>query len=219
MSESCSHHEHPASAQPLRCHNVCDKWLVGLILLTLVRSGEALAGEQVSFSGEALQPDFDAARERTPLSESMVPIPATYQAPELSETTAFSAQDFRPRGHSIMEKEPRVDTFDDVPMTGSPTMWQRLSEYRSYGRVRLLTLWETGGNSVSLLAGKKGEPSLQWTSRLMNRGSATRGLLDRLFSTSLTGASQRLHFSSPKPNAESLGKPAKPVEVGGGVLK
>jgi hypothetical protein len=118
-----------------------------------------------------------------------------------------------------MEKEPHVDRLEDAPMMGAPTIWQRLSEYRSSGRVRLLTLWETGGNSVSLSAGKKGEPSLQWTSRLTNRGNASHGLLDRLFSTSLTGASQRLHFSSHTMSAESLGKPVKPVDIGSGALK
>ena len=43
--------------------------------------------------------------------------------------------------------------------------------------------------TVSLQAGRHGDPSLQWTSRLMNRGGATLGLLDRVFSVSLARAS------------------------------
>jgi hypothetical protein len=59
------------------------------------------------------------------------------------------------------------------------TVWQRLQEYRSHDRVRVLTLWESGASAVSIQTNRKGDPSLQWTSRLMNRGGATRGLLDR----------------------------------------
>src|ERR1700729_1328793 len=79
MLENCPHKEHQASGTPLRHHHVCDNWLVGLVLLTLVRSGEALAGEQVVLSGDALTPDFNAPPQRTPFSTSMVSIPATYQ--------------------------------------------------------------------------------------------------------------------------------------------
>jgi hypothetical protein len=218
MSENCSYKERHASGNIEAHCMVCDKWFVGLVLLTLVRSGEALAGEQVTRPGGALKPDFEAPGQRTPFSASMVLIPKTYQAPDLPESKTFSTQDFRPRGRSILEKELRIDAFDDAPAMGGTTMWQRLSEYRSSGRVRLLTLWETGGSSVSLLAGKRGEPSLQWTSRLMNRGGATHGLLDRFFSTSLAG-SRGLHFSPHASNAEPTGKPAKPIEVGGGPTK
>ena len=80
-------------------------------------------------------------------------------------------------------------------MLGATTVWQRLSEYRGHNRVRVLTLWEAGGSSVSLQAGRKGDPSLQWTSRLMNRGGATRGLLDQMFSASIAGAGRSLHWS------------------------
>jgi hypothetical protein len=219
MSENCPHNERQASGSTVRHCVVCQKWFVGLVLLTLVRTGEALAGEQVSLPGDALKPDFNTSRQRTPLSASMVSIPATYQAPDLSESKTFSTQNFRPRGRSILEKEPHVDQFDDAPMVSGTTMWQRLSEYRSHGRVQLLTLWETGGSTVSLLAGRKGEPSLQWTSRLMNRGSSTHGLLDQFFSTSMAGASRGLHFSPRTANTEPSAKPTKPMEAGVGGSK
>jgi hypothetical protein len=85
-----------------------------------------------------------------------------------------------------------------------------MAEYRSHDRVRLLTLWETSGGTVSVQAGKRGDPSLQWTSRAMNRGGATRGLLDRLFSVSLAGAASRLR----NPSRSTSGPPtAKPVDM------
>jgi hypothetical protein len=95
------------------------------------------------------------------------------------------------------------------------TVWQRLAEYRSLNRVQVVTLWETGGSSLSLQAGRKGDPTLQWTSRLMNRGRAPRGVLDKLFSTSLGGAVGRgLHFGPHAINADPIGKPAKPLDAG-----
>jgi len=73
------------------------------------------------------------------------------------------------------------EQFGDAPMLRGTTVWQRLSEYRAHDRVRVLTLWESGGSTVSLQAGKRGSPSLQWTSGAMIHGAGTRGLLDRLF--------------------------------------
>jgi hypothetical protein len=50
---------------------------------------------------------------------------------------------------------------------------------------------------------------LQWTSRLMNRGGSTRGLLDRFFSASIAGAASGLHNSGRPSNAHTTA--AKPV--------
>ena len=58
---------------------------------------------------------------------------------------------------------------------------QRLQEYRSHDHVRVLTLWDTGASAISIQTDHKGDPSLQWTSHLFNRGGATQGLLDHLF--------------------------------------
>jgi uncharacterized membrane protein (UPF0136 family) len=67
-------------------------------------------------------------------------------------------------------------------------MGQRLADYRSQGRLQLLTLWQSPRSMVSLQAGKHGGPSLQWSSRVMTRGGATRGLLDRFVASSLGAA-------------------------------
>jgi hypothetical protein len=74
-------------------------------------------------------------------------------------------------------------------MLQDTSVWQQLAEYRSKGRVRLLTLWQTRGSSLSLQAGKRGAPSLQWsTPWVHHEGGPSRGLFDRLLPSPRTGA-------------------------------
>jgi hypothetical protein len=87
-----------------------------------------------------------------------------------------------------------------------------MSDYRSRNRVRLLTLWESTGGSVSLQAGTHGDPSLQWTSHWMNRGGSTRGVLDHLFSVSVSGAGEKLRSLSRSVNSQET--PAKQLTTG-----
>jgi hypothetical protein len=210
-----------AGCRTTRYFGVCDRMLVGFAILTIVRTSEALAGEQVPPTVGAAKPDFNVAREFTPAPAFMLPLPSnypalpsSYQAVDLPAFKSFSAPEFRPRGHSILEKDSRLADAEDAPMLRGTTVWQRLSDYRSRDRVRVVTLWETGGGSVSLQAGKKGDPSLQWTSRLMNRGGATRGLLDQVLSTSLGGVARGLHLTPRAAGADAFGKPSKPMEMG-----
>ena len=81
-------------------------------------------------------------------------------------------------------------------MLRGTSVWQRLSDYKSHDRVRLLTLWESPGSTVSLQAGKRGDPSLQWTSRLMNRelGMPGRGFLRRLLQCGRLGVKSTICF-------------------------
>jgi hypothetical protein len=227
----CAHEDAQACCRTTRCFGVCDRMLVGLAILTIVRASEALAGEQVPPTVDSAKPDFSTAREfghtsafLLPLSSSyqLVPssyqhVPASFQAVDLPEIKSFSAADFRPRGHSMLEKKPPLGDAEDAPMLRGTTVWQRLSDYRSRDRVRVVTLWETGGGSVSLQAGKKGDPSLQWTSRLMNRGGATRGLLDQVLATSLGGVVHSLHLTPRAAGADAFGKPSKSAEAGLGI--
>lgn len=193
-----------------RYSGACGSILVGLVILTIVRASEALAGEQ---------PDLNAAREFTPTSAFMplLPsyqaVPSSYQAVDLPVLKSFSAAEFRPHGRSMLEKDSPLVDAEAVPMLQGTTVWQRLSDYRSRDRVRVVTLWEAGGSTVSLQAGRKGDPSLQWTSRLMNRGGATRGLLDQVFSTSLGGFARSLHLTPRAAGTEAFGKPLKPMET------
>ena len=73
---------------------------------------------------------------------------------------------------------------------------QRLNEYRSHDRVRVLTLWDTGASAISIQTDHKGDPSLQWTSHLFNRGGATQGLLDHLFPVSVFGGTTHITRSA-----------------------
>ncbi len=57
---------------------------------------------------------------------------------------------------------------------------QRLSDCEAPAGVSLITLVRTRGSSLSLQAGRHGEPTLRWSSRNMNRGEASRGLFDNL---------------------------------------
>jgi hypothetical protein len=186
-----------------RCIGICESVLVGLVLLTLVPAGEALAGDQATISG-APGTGVDGLRQFSP--PTTAPMAATPAAGLFTSLTAggnpgFSATDFRPRRHTVFDSDPVVNSFDDTPMLQGTTIWQRMSEYKSHDRVRLLTLWETSGSTVSLQAGKRGDPSLQWTSRAMNRGGSTQGLLDRFFSVSLAhaGNGQALLHPSTRP--------------------
>lgn len=202
-----------------RYTGACGSMLVGLLILTIVRASDALAGEQVPPTFSAARPDLNAARQFTTTSAFMLPlpryqaVPSSYQAVDLPVLKSFSAAEFRPRGRSLLEKDSPLVDAEAAPMLQGTTVWQRLSDYRSHDRVRVVTLWEAGGSTVSLQAGRKGDPSLQWTSRLMNRGGATRGLLDQMFSTSLGGFARSLHLTPRPTGTEAFGKPSKPMET------
>jgi hypothetical protein len=94
------------------------------------------------------------------------------------------------------------------PMFRTTTVWQRLNEFRAQDRVRLLTLWEMGGSNVSLQAGKKGDPSLQWTSSWTSQNRASHGLLDRVLAASVQGMLSRANASR---YPASSGPATKPV--------
>jgi len=91
----------------------------------------------------------------------------------------------------------------DTPMLQGTSVWEQLAEYRSQNRVRLLTLWQTKGSSLSLQAGKRGAPSLQWsTPWVHHEGGASRGLFDRLLPRPRTGTSNS-RGTLPRPAAIS----------------
>lgn len=170
--------------------------LVGVVLWTLVHTTEALAGDTV------------------PLSASMLPIPESYRPAASMVTNPFSARDFRPRGPSLSNGIPSPVGGDDAHVMNGTPVWQRLADYRSHNQVRLVTLFETGASSLTLQAGRRGDPSLQWTSRLMGRSGAPRGLLDELFSTSVAGAVRRSLALGPRTSTDTLPKTAKPLDGG-----
>ena len=207
MSES-----HPSNAaSPLddaaHCNGIRERILLGLVLFTLVPTGEALAGDQASIPNAALDPGLNNLRQSSPSALASMAAPGDFAAPPVEGSEAFSTTEFRPRQRAAFDSDTAVSAFGDAPLLRSTTVWQRMSEYKSQNRVRLLTLWESRGSTVSLQAGSRGDPSLQWTSRLMNRGGSTQGLLDRLFSVSFAGANAGLRNVTRSTNAPAMSKP------------
>jgi len=213
MSEFRPSNEVPLVDAAAHCNGLRDRMLIGLMLFTLVRSSEALAADQASLAPAALDPGVGGIR------RSSQPVPALtlpldlFTLSAITEKPAFSATDFRPRKPTLLDKDPVASTFGEASLLRNTTVWQRLSEYRSHDRVRVLTLWESKGSSVSLQAGRRGDPSLQWSSRIMNRGGSTQGVLDRWFSTSLARAGVGLRNITRPRSAAPSPKPAEaPVD-------
>jgi hypothetical protein len=159
--------------------SVRDRILFSLLLYTCLRGGEALAGDPASIN-DAREPRIFALAN-----------PASSFSLERSDTDVktFSATEFQPRIRAQSNSD-HVSSFEfggEKPMFEGTTVWQRLAEYRSQDRVRLLTLWKTRASTLSLQAGKHGGPSLQWSSPWMMHDSASRGLLDHLFSVPFRG--------------------------------
>jgi hypothetical protein len=188
MRESLASLDAPPQDRAAPDFGIRDRMLLGLVLFSLVRTSEALAGDSVSISNsEAAAGNFRAS----PPAASLFATPEFFTVPAVGEARTFSSTDFRPRRPTLFDSDPVANAYGNTPVLRGTTVWQRLSDYKSHDRVRLLTLWESPGSTVSLQAGKRGDPSLQWTSRLMNRGGSTQGLLDRWFSLSLAGAGNR----------------------------
>jgi hypothetical protein len=192
------------SAAP--CHRIRDRMLLALTLYALVRAGEALASDQASLSVPTVHPDFGTLR-TTPVEVTLLPAPGTFTVPPVVDKQEFSATEFRPRKHSAAS-DAAAGVPGESPMLTGTTVWQRLSDYKSHDKVRLLTLWETSASTVSIQTTTHGDPSLQWTSRYMNRGGPTRGLFDRLFAVSLAGAGNSLRGMG---HSNSSQTPAKPT--------
>jgi hypothetical protein len=188
----------PAERNAALCNGIRERILLGLTVFALVHSGETPAGEHASSANLTFDPAVSYFR---------LPISGIYTAPSVDAKPVFSATDFRPRKHTVFDIDPAATTFGDPQLLRTTTVWQRMSEYKSHDRVRVLTLWESSGSTVSLQAGRRGDPSLQWTSRLMNHGGSTQGLLDRLFSVSLAGASAGLRNATRSASAPATLKP------------
>lgn len=190
-----------------RVISIRDSVLLGLVWLTLVPAGEALAGDQAPIAGAA-DGGVNHWRQLSPLVAAPMaarPMEGLWSLPTVDFNPGFSATDFRPRKHTLFDSDATEASLGETPMLRSTTIWQRMSQYKSRDRVRLLTLWESSGSTVSLQAGKRGDPSLQWTSRAMNRGGSTQGLFDRFFSVSLAhvGSGLRSPAKAPNPAAAS----------------
>jgi hypothetical protein len=211
-----------SSFEPLesaaRRSRIRDRMLLALTLYALVRAAEAMASDQASLSVPTLHPDFGTIRISpvqlatpvaltAPAAAPLLPAPGTFAVPPIDDKQEFSETEFRPRKHSS-DHEAYTGDPGESPMLKSTTVWQRLSDYKSHDKVRLLTLWESSASTVSIQTTTHGDPSLQWTSRYMNRGGPTRGLFDRLFAVSLAGAGSSLRGMGHPNNSQTASKPA-----------
>jgi hypothetical protein len=181
-----------------------DRLALGLAILALMRTAVACAEDpaapaqlerdaapRTSFRAATL-PEFS---KHYTLSDPLLTAPSEYRLLQIPETKSYSATEFRPRGHSIFDADPRLSPPGGA-LAADKNFLQRLNEYRSRDRVRVLTLWDTGASAISIQTNHRGDPSLQWTSHLFNRGGATQGLLDQLFPVSVFGGATHITRSA-----------------------
>ncbi len=199
-----------------------DGAFLSLMLWALVHASEACAGDAAPTGTSQGKRDVDLSGMPSRLSTRAPPLPPSDSRQPAGSRLPFDfrlpaeidkpfSTDFSPRGPSIVATDPKEPSGDDR-QHGS--VWQRLGEFRTHNRLRLLTLWQTGGNSLSLQAGRRGDPTLQWTSRLSHRQAENGGLFDDLFSTSTGGAiGKGLHLLPHFSPFESPAKPAKSSEM------
>src|SRR5260370_24433209 len=76
----CAGDDAQACCRTTRYFGVCDRMLVGIAILTIGRTSEALAGEQVPPTVSAAKPDFSVAREIAPAPAFMLPLPSSFAA-------------------------------------------------------------------------------------------------------------------------------------------
>jgi hypothetical protein len=166
-----------------------------LLSLVLIRGAPALAGEHAAG-------DF-------PLHASA--LPSSFSLSQPPADPKFSATEFRPRKSSLPAADPanRTGPILDAPMLKDTSVWQQMAQYRSQDRVRLLTLWQARGSTLSLQAGRHGAPTLQWSTPWVNREGVSHGLLDRLFASPSRSAANTFRTPSARPATIPAVKPAE----------
>jgi hypothetical protein len=166
----------------MRGGNIRDGAVVTLLLYTLLRSSEVLAGDGSPSSDTAFKLDNPASPAAISFT-SLTAVPRL-SAEQFAPAKSFSATEFRPRARASVDSDPGMTAGlggMDAPLRGN-SLSQQMREYRSEDRLRLLTLFEKRGSTLSLQAGKRGGPSLQWSSPWVSREGASHGLFDRWLS-------------------------------------
>jgi hypothetical protein len=188
-----------AGSAASRCNIIRENALLTLVLCSVVRTTQALAGDQSSNVDSA--PMFSA--------------PFVSAKPLADD--AFSATEFRPRKHDVLGLDSARSgaSIIDAPMLRSTSVWQQMADYKSQDRVRLLTLWQTRGSSLSLQAGRHGAPSLQWSTPWVHREGTSQGLFDRLLAVPVRAAGNNLRSSAARPT--SVAAQPKPLDLSAGI--
>ncbi len=164
-----------------------------LLLFLLIRASCADA-EEANAAARIERPTplrpVAPASSTTPAASTSKPEFSTLRIPNLdlkfavTPSSMYSTTEFRPRGTSLSATGTGAHD-QSVPMLRDTNIWERMADFKSSRGIRLLTLWESRGSTLSLQAGHGGGALLQWTSRTFGRGEGTHSLLDHLFSTSI----------------------------------
>jgi hypothetical protein len=160
-----------------RSNEVRECALLALLLYTLVPGDAAAVDSPQNAAERHLEMPTIA---RTQIGAPSYPAPFAFVAPR-SEAQTFSATQFRARRPGLLEAGAAADRgfVMDAPMLRDTSLARGLSEAKTQDRVRLLTLWQSRASSLSIQAGKRGSPSLQWSTPWMHRDAVSRGLFDR----------------------------------------
>jgi len=183
--------------------------LLAMLVLYGLLPCEAFAGEPPR---EAHAPrDADAGKLQARLPEHPFPTPFAYE-PARAEQLTFSATEFRPRKHGLLDADPARSEASviDAPIRRDTSLAREIAEFKTQDRLRLLTLWQNRASSLSLQAGKHGTPSLQWSTPWMHRDVSSRGLFDRLVSPRGFGASSPRSIT----RQAATTAPVRPVDLG-----
>jgi hypothetical protein len=184
--------------------------LLAMLVLYGLLPCDAFAGEQPR-NAHALR-DADAAKFQPRLPEHLFPAPFAYE-PARTEQQTFSATEFRPRKHGLLDADPARSEVSviDAPIRRDTSLAREIAEFKTQDRLRLLTLWQNRASSLSLQAGKHGAPSLQWSTPWMHRDVSSRGLFDRL----LTVSPRSFGTSSPRGAARQAATiaPVRPLDL------
>lgn len=202
MSELALVRGQAAVAAAARCSGARDGLLLTLVLYTLVRSSEALAGDALPLADSA--PQADAAKAQAASAARLLTAsPDTLR--NYFVDPPFSATEFRPRPRAPSEVGANSGGFAlDKSQLDGTTVAQEMEQFKSQGRVRLLTLWQTRAATLSLQSNKHGGPSLQLSSPWGMRGDSSHGLFDHLFAPSRGAGNSR---TARPVSAPALAKP------------
>jgi hypothetical protein len=193
-----------------RSNGLCECQLLALVLYSLVPGG-ASAGDQPQ-SPDARR---NADTQKTALAHIAAPsLPAAFAFSAPPNMPVFSPTEFRPRKHGLLEAAAArsADSVIDAPMLQDASFARELSESKTQDRVRLLTLWQSRASSLSLQAGKRGAPSLQWSTPWMHPNAESRGLFDRLLLVAPRSFGATVRSSAAR-QAGAIA-PAKPLDLG-----
>jgi hypothetical protein len=167
--------------------------LFALLICVAVRSNCAEADEFRAAARDegpaqarpAAPANFSRESPRSLSSFDLARFPELYTKFTVAPNAMYSTTDFRPRGTSLSVSESAPHAAGVMPTLRDASIWDRMADFKTSRGIRLLTLWESSGSTLSLQTGHGGSPSLQWTSRTMGRGEGTRSLLDHFFSTTI----------------------------------